>query len=229
MDHYISVIIPAFNEEERIASTIDGIIAYDEIDEIIIVNDGSSDNTTEVVRSIDSEKVRLIDQKVNKGKGEALNIGLKSINKRSDIVGFLDADLGTSSSEAIKLISPIIDGECDVTIAKFKPATKKGGLGFVKRLARDSVYELTGETLTSSLSGQRFFKKEVLEIFDSIPYGYGVEVGMTVDIIKGGFSIKEVLVDMTHNETGRDISGFLHRLKQYIHIKKIVREKKKQG
>lgn len=228
MNHYISVIIPAFNEAERIASTIEGIIGYDEIDEIVVVNDGSSDNTTEVVKEINNKKIRFIDQKVNRGKGEALNTGLKNISESADIIGFLDADLGISSSEAIKLVNPIIDGECDVTIAKFKPATKKGGLGFVKRLARDSVYELTGETLTSSLSGQRFFKKEVLEIFDSIPYGYGVEVGMTVDIIKNGFLIKEVLVDMTHNETGRDISGFLHRLKQYIHIKKIVREKRRQ-
>ena len=78
-------------------------------------------------------------------------------------------------------------------IAKFPPATKKGGLGFVKRLAKESVFEMTGKELDATLSGQRIFKKEVLEKFKEIPYGYGVEVGMTIDILKYGYTIKEVL------------------------------------
>ena len=86
--------------------------------------------------------------------------------KRADIIGFLDGDLGNTASEVEKLIIPIINNECDVTIAKFPPAKKKGGLGFVKNLAKNSVYEMTGVELTSTLSGQRIFKKEVLEIFD---------------------------------------------------------------
>lgn len=148
--------------------------------------------------------------------------------KKADIIGFLDGDLGSSASEVEKLIIPIINDECDVTIAKFPPAKKKGGLGFVKNLAKNSVYEMTGVELTSTLSGQRIFKKEVLEIFDEIPFGYGVEVGMTIDILKNNFKIKEILVNMTHSETGRDLKGFIHRGKQFYHIKKVVRQKKKE-
>ena len=74
----------------------------------------------------------------------------------------------------------------------------------------------------------RIFKKEVLEKFDEIPFGYGVEVGMTIDILKYGYRIKEVLVNMTHSETGRDLQGFIHRGKQYYHIKKVLRQKKKE-
>ena len=70
--------------------------------------------------------------------------------------------------------------------------------------------------------------KEVLEKFDEIPFGYGVEVGMTIDILKYGYRIKEVLVNMTHSETGRDLQGFIHRGKQYYHIKKVLRQKKKE-
>ena len=51
--------------------------------------------------------------------------------KKADIIGFLDGDLGNTASEVEKLITPIINNECDVTIAKFPPAKKKGGLGFV--------------------------------------------------------------------------------------------------
>lgn len=148
--------------------------------------------------------------------------------KKADIIGFLDGDLGNTASEVEKLITPIINNECDVTIAKFPPAKKKGGLGFVKNLAKESVKEMTGVELTSTLSGQRIFKKEVLEIFDEIPFGYGVEVGMTIDILKNNFKIEEVLVNMTHSETGRDLKGFIHRGKQFYHIKKVVRQKKKE-
>ena len=225
---YISIIIPAYNEELKIKDTLESIIGIDEIDEIIVVDDGSSDKTSEVAKSVKSDKINVITQSQNRGKGYALNNGLKEAMKKADIIGFLDGDLGSSAGEVEKLIIPIINDECDVTIAKFPPAKKKGGLGFVKNLAKNSVYEMTGVELTSTLSGQRIFKKEVLEIFDEIPFGYGVEVGMTIDILKNNFKIKEVLVNMTHSETGRDLKGFIHRGKQFYHIKKVVRQKKKE-
>ena len=225
---YISIIIPAYNEENKIKDTLESIKDIKEIDEIIVVDDGSSDKTSEVAKSVKSDKINVITQSQNRGKGYALNNGLKEAMKKADIIGFLDGDLGNTASEVEKLITPIINNECDVTIAKFAPAKKKGGLGFVKNLAKESVKEMTGVELTSTLSGQRIFKKEVLEIFDEIPFGYGVEVGMTIDILKNNFKIEEVLVNMTHSETGRDLKGFIHRGKQFYHIKKVVRQKKKE-
>ena len=225
---YISIIIPAYNEENKIKDTLESIKDIKEIDEIIVVDDGSSDKTSEVAKSVKSDKINVITQSQNRGKGYALNNGLKEAMKKADIIGFLDGDLGNTASEVEKLITPIINNKCDVTIAKFPPAKKKGGLGFVKNLAKESVKEMTGVELTSTLSGQRIFKKEVLEIFDEIPFGYGVEVGMTIDILKNNFKIEEVLVNMTHSETGRDLKGFIHRGKQFYHIKKVVRQKKKE-
>lgn len=228
MNPYISIIIPAYNEEGKIKDTLDYIKDIDEINEIIVVDDGSSDKTTQIAKSVLSDKINVFTLDKNKGKGYALNYGLKIAMKNSDIIGFLDADLGSSSSEVKKLITPILNNEADVIIAKFPPAKKKGGLGFVKGLAKESVYEMTGENLDATLSGQRLFKKEVLEKFDEIPFGYGVEVGMTIDILKHGYKIKEVLVNMTHSETGRDLKGFIHRGKQYYHIKKVLRQKRKE-
>ena len=228
MSSYISIIIPAFNEEARIKNTLEGIKDIDEINEIIVVDDGSSDNTYEVALSVKSDKINVLKLDKNRGKGYALNFGLKEAKKKANIIGFLDADLGSSSNDVKKLIYPILNDEADVIIAKFPPAKKKGGLGFVKGLAKNSVLEMTGVELDATLSGQRLFKKEVLELFNEIPFGYGVEVGMTIDILKYGHSIKEVLVDMTYNETGRNLKGFIHRGKQYYHIKKVIRQKKKE-
>ena len=225
---YISIIIPAYNEELKIKDTLESIIDIKEIDEIIVVDDGSSDKTSEVAKSVKSEKINVITQSQNRGKGYALNNGLREAMKKATIIGFLDGDLGSSASEVEKLIIPVLNDECDVTIAKFPPAKKKGGLGFVKGLAKQSVLDMTGEELDATLSGQRLFKKEVLQQFEEIPFGYGVEVGMTIDILKKGYKIKEVLVNMTHSETGRNLKGFIHRGKQFYHIKKVLREKKKE-
>ena len=132
---YISIIIPAYNEENKIKDTLESIKDIKEIDEIIVVDDGSSDKTSEVAKSVKSDKINVITQSQNRGKGYALNNGLKEAMKKADIIGFLDGDLGNTASEVEKLITPIINNECDVTIAKFHPAKKKGGLGFVKNLA----------------------------------------------------------------------------------------------
>ena len=228
MNPYISIIIPAYNEEDKIKDTLESIKGISEINEIVVVDDGSSDNTTKIASEIKDNKIKVFKLDKNRGKGYALNYGLEIAIKNADIIGFLDGDLGSSSSEVKKLITPILNNEADVIIAKFPPAKKKGGLGFVKGLAKDSVLELTGVELDATLSGQRIFKREVLEQFDEIPFGYGVEVGMTIDILKKGYTIKEVLVNMTHSETGRDLKGFIHRGKQYYHIKKVLRAKKKE-
>ena len=228
MNPYISIIIPAYNEAGKIKDTLENIKGIDEINEIIVVDDGSSDDTSKIASSVESEKLKLFTLERNKGKGYALNYGLKIAMEKADIIGFLDGDLGSSSKEVKKLIDPILNNEADVIIAKFPPAKKKGGLGFVKGLAKESVLEMTGKELDATLSGQRLFKKEVLKRFDEIPFGYGVEVGMTIDILKYGYTIKEVLVNMTHSETGRDLKGFIHRGKQYYHIKKVLKQKRKE-
>ncbi len=228
MNHYISIIIPAYNEADKIKDTLENIVDINEINEIVVVDDGSSDNTVEIASSIKNDKVKVFKLDKNRGKGYALNYGLKISMKNADIIGFLDGDLGSSSSEIKKLITPILNDEADVIIAKFPPAKKKGGLGFVKGLAKQSVLDMTGVELDATLSGQRIFKKEVLERFDEIPFGYGVEVGMTIDMLKHGYKIKEVLVNMTHSETGRNLKGFVHRGKQYYHIKKVLKQKRKE-
>ena len=159
MEHYTSIIMPAFNEGSRIKATLEGIVGIDEINEIIVVDDGSSDNTESEAKSVDSEKVKVFRLDKNRGKGYALNFGLKEALKNADIIGFLDADLGSCSSEVIKIIKPVFDDEADVTIAQFPGAKKKGGLGLVKGLAKESVYEMTGVELNASISGQRIFKR----------------------------------------------------------------------
>lgn len=209
----VVVVIPAYNEEENILSTIKSVGEIDLIDEIVIVDDGSSDRTSEIVRDLD---VKLITLKKNSGKGYAIKRAIEEIDY--EYVVLLDGDLGDSSYEVNNLIKPVINDECDVTIARFGKAKKKGGFGLVKNLAKYGVYFYTGEKIDTTLSGQRVYKKEVVERITYIPNRFGVEVAMTVGTFRNNFKIKEVDVVMSHSETGRDINGFIHRGRQFLDI-----------
>src|SRR3989339_173614 len=109
----ISVIVPAYNEEKKIGGVLKSLINSSLVDEIIIINDGSSDNTLSIVRKF--KKIKLINLKKNHGKSYAIVKGIeKSIG---DIVVFIDADLtGLNDSHLAKLTNPLILGKKEVVI-----------------------------------------------------------------------------------------------------------------
>lgn len=211
----ISALIPAYNEEDKIEKTIGTIKKSKYILKIYVIDDGSNDNTALRASKAGAKVFRL---NKNRGKGYALKYGLDKIIDNNEIIIFLDGDLEASQRDIDRLIEPLFENQCDVTIAKFPKSKKKGGFGLVKLLAKNGVKYFTNKELDCSLSGQRAFKSKVLRSIDKIPYKYGVEVGMTIDILKAGFVIKEVEVDMCHRETGRDLRGFIHRGKQFYQI-----------
>lgn len=209
----VVAVIPSYNEEENILTTIKSVKKIDLIDEIVIVDDGSTDKTSEIVSKLD---VKLIKLKKNSGKGYAIKKAIEEIDYKYLVL--LDGDLGKSSYEVNNLIKPVLNNESDVTIARFGKAKKKGGFGLVKNLAKYGVYFYTGEKIDTTLSGQRVYKKEVIDNISYIPNRFGVEVAMTVGTFRNNFKIKEVEVTMSHSETGRDINGFIHRGRQFLDI-----------
>ena len=216
MNKVVTAIVPAYNEEGRIRNTVLALKGIEYIQHIYVINDGSTDKTYDMADSVDG--IDVVNQYPNRGKGEALYRGLQLALKDSDIIVFADADLEESARDVEKLIIPILEDRADVTIAKFPPAKRKGGFGFVKKLAGEGVYINTGKRMDTVLSGQRAFKSEVLRQINVRYKGYGVELGMLIDILNRGYSVMEVDVNMYHNETGRDLSGFIHRGKQFWQI-----------
>lgn len=216
MNKVVTAIVPAYNEENRIKNTVLALKDIEYIQHIYVINDGSTDKTYDMAGSVGD--INVVNQYPNRGKGEALSKGLQLALKDSDIIVFVDADLEESARDVEKLIIPILEDRADVTIAKFPPARRKGGFGFVKKLAKEGVYINTGKKMDTVLSGQRAFKSEVLEQINGKYKGYGVELGMIIDILNRGYSVMEVDVNMYHNETGRDLSGFIHRGKQFWQI-----------
>ncbi|MCG8540100.1 MAG: glycosyltransferase family 2 protein [Clostridia bacterium] len=211
----ISALVPAYNEGDKIENTIKTIKNSKYINDIYVVDDGSKDDTALIASKGGAKVLKL---KRNRGKGYALKYGLKEIIDINQIVVFLDGDLDTSPRDIDRLIEPVLYGDCDVTIAKFSPSKKKGGFGMVKLLAKTGIKFYTNREIDSGLSGQRAFNVNVLKDIKSIPSRYGVEVGMTIDILKLGYTIKEIEVGMGHRETSRNLGGFIHRGKQFYQI-----------
>ena len=217
MGEDVSVIIPAYNEQSRILRTLDGLKGIPEIKEIIVVDDGSTDSTYQILKPL--QNIRLLHLERNKGKGNAVKYALEHVT--GSIVALLDADLCESASELSKLIMYIKPGQKAIIIGKLKASGKKGGFGIVKKISGSGFYALTSRRFDSLLSGQRILPAEFLKDID-LPGGFGLEFKITLEGVRRGYELIEVPVDMKHRETGRDIKGFLHRGKQCLDIIRLI-------
>lgn len=211
----ISAVMPAYNEEKYLAKTIESLKELEEVKEIIVVNDGSTDFTRGIALDCGA---KLIDLKENLGKGGAVQEGLKHAG--FEVIALVDADLGYSGREIKKLIKLFYAEKPDMVIAGFKEETAGGGFGLARKTASLLIKIMTGHTIRSPLSGQRIIKKEFLERMGELPGGFGLEFGLTLNALRKGFSIKEVDTDMTHRLHGKNFKGFMHRGRQLIAIAK---------
>lgn len=214
----ISVLIPAYNEGDTIRATVKAALAMPGIEEVVVVDDASEDETPFAAHD---EGARVIQLDENSGKGAALNAGIA--DTESDIVLMIDADLGETAAETFRLLEPVLAGHADMSIAVMKaPAGHKAGFGFVMRLARWAVRKYGGADVSAPISGQRAFRREVIDSIGGFESGFGVETAMTIDALRKGYRIVEVPLPLTHRLSGRDWRGFCHRGRQFVDIAKAV-------
>jgi len=204
----VSVIIPAFNEEDRIGATVDAVLAMKVADEIIVVDDGSTDNTARIAARRGARIVRMMK---NSGKGAAMNEGLTAA--LGEVLVFLDADLGETAAQALPIIRAAVSGEADIAIGAFS-SRSSGGFGFVLKFARWGIRATCGQKCVAPLSGQRAIRREALEAIYPLRRDFGVETAMIIDAVRAGLRVREIPVDMAHRALGRTLRGFLHRAHQ---------------
>lgn len=211
----IVALLPAFNESERISASVKAVLDSDLFDEVIVIDDGSKDNTADLAAAAGAYVVRLA---FNVGKGAALEHGMKRAES-ADIVALLDADLASSASQVEVLLEPVLKGEADMSIATF-PKASKAGFGLVKNMARKAILDYGGDfEAEAPLSGQRVLNAACLEVVRPFASGYGVETIMTIKALRAGMRVLEVPTTMSHAATGKDLQGFIHRGRQYLHVR----------
>jgi LmbE family N-acetylglucosaminyl deacetylase len=209
----IAVILPAYNEANRIPLVLDVLAQTDFVDEILVVDDGSSDGTAERVRRAAEAdpRLRLLQHTENLGKGQAIFTARAAT--RAPYLILLDADLVGLKPEHLRaLIQPVIERRADMTLGLFR-----GG-----RLHTDFSH-----WLTPWLSGQRGLRAEVL---DAVPpqaaAGYGFETALTLAASRCGYRTQAVFlrgVWHTPSEFHRR-RGFRWRLRMYAHILRAWRQ-----
>ncbi|WP_288765728.1 glycosyltransferase family 2 protein [uncultured Varibaculum sp.] len=223
----VAVIIPAKDEAERIGATVRAVKAlpYVDLELIVVVDDGSSDDTQAIARQAGAVTVR---HTVNRGKASSMETGAKVVAMRAvkgetpPLLLFLDADLGDTAAEAAPLIEPVIKGEADFTIAVLPRPAGAGGHGFVLGLSRWAIRRTTGWNPQAPLSGQRCLTTAAFQAALPLAAGWGVETDMTISLLSAGFAVKEVPVAFKHRVSRRDFGSQMHRLHQFIDVAKAL-------
>lgn len=205
----VSVVIPAYNEADRIHHVLQSLSGIDYIDEITVVDDGSIDDTTMVVNEYRNRDPRivLITNPSNMGKGQTVFSGVQ--NSRNPVILMLDADLQNLTSEQIDhLCQPVLNGQQDMTIGVFKKGYWASDLS---------------HWITPWLSGQRCLRAEMFkEINPEAASGYGLETALTIASHQYQWRVKRInLVGVSHppSEIHRgSFKGFFNRMKMYFQI-----------
>jgi glycosyltransferase involved in cell wall biosynthesis len=210
------IVVPAKDESERIAATVAAALTVDPL--VVVVDDGSSDDTARVAEAAGAKVVR---HERNRGKAAAMETGAAYAPEEAYVL-FLDADLGATAAEGAKLLDVVRRGDADCAIGTLPPV-KGGGHGFVVRLARDGIERATGWAPAQPLSGQRCLTRNAFRAVLPLADGFGVETAMTIDLLLHGFRVVEVPTSIAHRVTGTSWRHRVHRLRQYRDVRRALR------
>jgi hypothetical protein len=219
----VAVVIPARNEADRIQATVTAALGLSDVALVIVVDDGSKDGTAPAARRAGAVVTR---HARNRGKGAAMETGAEAAGlmdqrehrDRPRHLLFLDADLAGTAALAGPLIDPVLVGRADMTIAVFAATVKLGGHGLVVGLSGTGIRRATGWQPAQPLNGQRCLTRAAFEAARPLAHGWGVETGLTIDLLRKGMRVTEVEVELAHRATGTGMRAQLHRAHQLTDV-----------
>ncbi len=208
MERQVVALVAAYDESARIAATVSALNGL--VDEVVVVDDGSSDGTSSAALV---EGATVLRASRRRGKGRALEEALDRLPAAA-VWLLVDADLERTASRLAPLLDAVREGKADIAVAAF-PKLTGGGFGVVKRAAARSIRAACGFEAREPLSGQRALTAAALAAVRPLAPGFGVEVGMTIDAVRAGLRVVEIPIEgLSHRPTGRGVRGFAHRARQ---------------
>jgi len=222
----VAVVIPARNEAERIRATVAGAAGLPGVDLVIVVDDGSADDTAVLAGQAGATVLR---HNRSRGKAAAMETGADAAAmleatdtppraRHARHLLFLDADLGDTAAAAGPLTEPVRAGEADMTIAVFTERVRQGGHGLVVGLSGAGIERATGWRPAQPLNGQRCLTRAAFEVARPLAAGFGVETALTIDLLRAGMRVTEVEVPLAHRATGNDWAAQVHRARQFADV-----------
>jgi len=203
-DPLLSIVMPAYNERDTIETIIDRVMAVPLRKELIVVDDGSTDGTRDILTRLrEKYDFKLVFQPQNRGKGSALRRGFEEVT--GDLMVIQDADLEYSPEEFPELIELICQGRADVVYGSRFIGRRRVFL-FThyagNRLLTLITNILYNTILTDMETCYKVMRTEVLRSFELKSNGFGIEPEMTAKIFKRGYRVYEVPI--TYDGRGYD-------------------------
>ena len=187
--------MPCFNEAATVKSVVERVLESPYVRELIIVDDGSVDGTADAVSSIPNDRVRVITQPINLGKGAAVRRGFAAATSPYVIVQ--DADLEYDPADYHTVLEPLLDGRADVVYgSRFHVGRPHRVLYYWhavgNRLLTTASNMATNLNLSDMETCYKAFRREVLDSLDLREDRFGIEPEITAKVAKGGWRIYEV-------------------------------------
>jgi glycosyltransferase involved in cell wall biosynthesis len=187
--------MPCFNEVSTVAECVAAVLAQDVVGEVVIVDDGSTDGTRDVLAGLVDPRVRVIEQPRNMGKGAALRTGFAAVSCPYVIVQ--DADLEYDPAEFVRVVAPLADGRADVVYgSRFSGGDAHRVLLFwhsmgnkVLTLASNMFTDLN---LTDMETCYKAFRREVIQSIEVEEDRFGFEPEVTAKVAAAGWRVFEV-------------------------------------
>ncbi len=228
----VRVVVAAHNEADRIAATLAALAHAFPGAPVWVADDGSSDATAQLASEAGAEVVRS--ERVI-GKGGAMTAaaraaleharGLPAREPHKSIFVLCDGDLGDSARQLGPLVDAVESGEAELVVAAFKRRVG-GGVGLALGFARWAIARRCGLRTSAPISGQRALSQQALTDVLPFAYGYGMEIGMTIDAVRAGHRVREIELDLSHRASGRTVAGFLHRGRQLLEFARVYRSRR---
>jgi len=184
----ISIVLPAKNEAGAIQQTVKAIKQLNRVDEIIVVNDGSTDDTAQIAEQAGA---KVISHPYSKGNGAAIKTGAR--NATGDIIIFMDADGQHDANDIFKLIERIEEGYDLVVGARQKGSQASIGRGIANKLYNNLATYMSDHHVEDLTSGFRAVRAEKFrEFIYLLPNGFSYPTTSTMAFFRAGYSVTYV-------------------------------------